>query len=806
LKRIILVLTVLLVLLSTVLAGFVYLDQRPHDVAGVIIDAETRQPVAGAAMRTSQRSASTDASGRFTLIGLPRGAALTASAPGYAARTDIAVDGVLVAFSLPLSFSLQPNTLEGSVTEANGQPVVDALVKVDVQTVRSAAGGKFTLRRVPDGAMVFVTADGYSSGNAVFTDGSPLRVLLEPNTLAGTVVDSASAPVNGAMVNAGAKAASSDAAGKYTLRGIPRGITVTVQADGYLTTTYTFVETETRKVALTANSLTGKVTDGETGAPVVGITLQEGARSIQVDAQGRYSVTRVTRSAVLSATADGYLPLRQPVGGRSSLDLALQPNQITGLVTDIKTGKPVITATVYLEGRSTPTDAQGRYTLKRVKLGATVTASADGYGPASGQIGESATLDLALKPGVLSGIVKDASTGTPIAGATVAVDGAYVTTDANGVYKLGDVPPGATVTAKYPGYRLARYTVATPGFPNIAMQPFVAKGLYLPFGIAIGDGGKRARALIDAMRPYGLNTIVVDVKGDILDDVGRLIYKSASATAARIGASRSSSTEILALLAYAKERNIYTIARIMAFKDDLIAKGAPEMAIKRRSNGLPWMDTGGSYWADPYHPTVWAYDLFIAKECAALGFDEVQFDYVRMPSDGAIGDTYYPSKAVGDTRAPYQVLESLIAQIPAALPNVYVSLDTFGWTAWEEADENMRMSIGQRLTELAKYVEYVSPMVYPSTWDPGDLGYKMPAANPYEVVYRSSVNAAKRIANLRCKIRPWIQDFDGYGASAGVSYGVPQVAAELKAAEDAKVAGWLIWDPRGVYSQGAWAR
>jgi hypothetical protein len=794
----------LLVLLSTVLASFVYLDQRPHDVAGAISDAETRQPIAGAQVSTGQRSASTDASGRFILNGLQKGSLLTASAPGYAPKNGISVDGVLLAFSWPLSFALQPNTLEGSVSEANGPAVVDALVKVDVQTTRTASGGSFTLRRVPDGAMVFVTADGYSSGNAVFSDGAPVRVLLEPNTLAGMVADPASAPVSGATVSAGAKAASSDAAGKYTLRGIPRGVTVTVQADGYLTATYTFVETETKKVTLAPNSLTGKVTDGETGAPVVGISLQEGARSVQVDAQGRYSLTKVTKSAVISATADGYLPMRQPVGGRSILDLALQPNQISGLVTDIKTGKPVITATVYLEGRTTQTDAQGRYMFKRVKVGATVTASADGYGPAGGTIGESPTLDLALRPGLLSGVVKDAATGAPIAGATVAVDGAYVTTDANGVYKLSDVPAGATVTAKYPGYRLARYTVATAGFPNIALQPFVAKGLYFPFGTVLGDGGKRARALIDAMRPYGMNAIVVDIKGDILDDVGRLIYKSASATAARIGSTRSNSTEILALLAYAKERNIYTIARIMAFKDDLIATGAPDMAIKRRSNGAPWMDSGGSYWADPYNPAVWAYDLFIAKECAALGFDEVQFDYVRLPSDGSIGDVYYPSKAAGDTRKPYEVIEGLIAQIPAALPNIYVSLDTFGWTAWEQADQNMSMSIGQRLTELAKYVDYISPMIYPSTFSRGDLGYAIPAANPYDLVYRSSVNAAKRIANLRCKIRPWIQDFPDY--TAGLPYNTREVAAELNAAEAAKVSGWLIWNAGGQYTQAAWAR
>ena len=537
---------------------------------------------------------------------------------------------------------------------------------------------------------------------------------------------------------------------------------------------------------------------------MAGVTLYNGGRAVQVDAQGRYSMTKVLRSAVVTTTADGFVATQVPVQGRPSLDITLQPNQISGLVTDIKTGKPVITATVYLDSRSTPVDKDGRYTFKRVKRGATVMATADNYGPAGAEIGDNPVIDLALKPGVLSGLVKDGVTGKPVAGATVAVNGSYVTTDANGVYKLSGVDPGAQITAKYPGYRLTRATIATAGFPNLTLTPFVAKGIYIPWGTALGDGGSRARALIDAGRPYGINAIVVDVKGDIRDDVGRLIYKSASATAVRIGATRSNSNEILALLKYAKDRNFYTIARVMAFKDDLIAKGAPEMALKRRSNGALWMDTGGSYWADPYHPTTFAYALFIGRECAALGFDEVQFDYIRMPSDGSIGDVYYPSKAAGDTRTPYQVIEGLVAQIPAALPMIYTSLDTFGWTAWEQADANMSMSVGQRLPQMAKYVDYMSPMIYPSTFSPGDLGYKLPAANPYDLVYRSSVNANKRVNGIPALIRPWIQDFDDY--TGGLSYNAHEVAQQLNAAEAAGVAGWLIWNPAGVYTQGAWNR
>ena len=112
--------------------------------------------------------------------------------------------------------------------------------------------------------------------------------------------------------------------------------------------------------------------------------------------------------------------------------------------------------------------------------------------------------------------------------------------------------------------------------------------------------------------------------------------------------------------------------------------------------------------------------------------------------------------------------------------------------------------MGQRLVELAKYVDYISPMVYPSTFGPDSLDFAQPAAHPYEIVYRSSANAAKRIADLPCKIRPWIQDFDDY--TFGISYAAWEVSLQIKAAEDANVNGWLIWNPAGVYEQAAWKR
>ncbi len=804
--RLIILLTAVLALLSISLIGVLYLDQRPHDVAGVISDAESGRALAGARVQVGVRSVQADGSGHYSFTGVTRDTPLSAEAPGYVERNGITVRGLLLEFSWPVDVALQPNVVDGLVTEAGAGPVVDAAVTVDQQSARTSSAGRFTFKRVPAGAMILATADGYSSGNAVFKDGQPVTVTLEPNTLAGTALEAGSStPVAGAAVKAGSKSGVSDTSGKYTLRGIPRGATVSVTADGYLSATYTFVETETKRVFLSPNQLTGQVTDAETGGPVAGATLREGARSIQADAGGRYTVTKVLNSAVFTATADGFVPAQQPAQGRATLNFAMQPTVVQGRVTDAKTGKAIAGAVVYVDSVSTKTDADGRYTFKRVKRGATVMASAENYGPGGAEIGDSPTIDIVLKPGALSGVVRNSVTGAPLAGATVALDGVFVTTDAAGVYKMGgEMAPGSVLTAKFPGYTLGRVSVGSAGFPNVSLTPFTAKGLYFPFGTVLGDGGAKARALIDAGRPYGINAIVVDVTGDIADDVGRLIYKSASSVAARIGSSRSNSTEIQALLKYAKERNVYTIARIMAFKNDLIARGAPEMAIKRRSNGLPWRDSGGSYWADPYNATVWAYDLFIARECAALGFDEVQFDYIRMPTDGVVSDTYYPSKPAGDTRGAYQIVEGLLRQLPAALPNVYVSVDTFGWTTWETADEWTSMGLGQRLPEMAKYVDYISPMVYPSTFQAGALGFDRPPAHPYEVVYRSTVNAAKRIAKTNAKIRPWIQDFDDY--TFGYSYDALQVSVQLKAAEDSGVPGWLIWNPAGIYTQGGWKR
>jgi hypothetical protein len=413
--------------------------------------------------------------------------------------------------------------------------------------------------------------------------------------------------------------------------------------------------------------------------------------------------------------------------------------------------------------------------------------------------GEEATIDLRLRPLLLQGVVRDAATGTAIAGATVSLNGIYTHTASDGAYLFIDTPGTYTITVKASGYRLAQIALGKDRGPDVALQPFVAKGLYLPYGVLLGDGGKKGRELLEMAASNGLNAVVVDVKSDFRGDVGHLAYKSNVPLAKTIGASRADSKILDDFLALARKRNIYTIARIIVFKDDVLARGAPDMAVKNSQTEEPWLDVGGSNWVDPYNAQVWAYNLAIAKEVAARGFDEVQFDYIRFPSDGQVADVLYASRAKDDERPRWEVLEALLAQIPTELPHVYVSLDTFGWTTWRLDDSG----VGQRIEEIARYVDYVCPMLYPSTFEASALGYSQPTAQPYQVIYRSSLNAQGRIAQSRARLRPWLQAFDDY--AFGLPFGAKEIATQIQAAEEAKTAGWCLWNPAGAYAEEGFA-
>jgi hypothetical protein len=248
---------------------------------------------------------------------------------------------------------------------------------------------------------------------------------------------------------------------------------------------------------------------------------------------------------------------------------------------------------------------------------------------------------------------------------------------------------------------------------------------------------------------------------------------------------------------------LYTIARVVVFKDNLLAEARPDLAVKDRRTGLAWDDcgNGSTYWADPFRKEVVDYNAGIAEEAARMGFDEVQFDYIRFPPaciDGApAAAALYAVTPTMETRLA--AIEVFLAEVHHRVKplGVAIAVDTFGWTLYRDDDSY----IGQRMENMAKYVDYICPMVYPSTWEEGAIGLDYIPAHPYEIVYQSIAFGVNRLRSFPgVKIRPWLQDFYDYQRKK-LPYGVKELDAQRRGAQDAGAAGWMLWNAGGEFTE-----
>ncbi len=329
-------------------------------------------------------------------------------------------------------------------------------------------------------------------------------------------------------------------------------------------------------------------------------------------------------------------------------------------------------------------------------------------------------------------------------------------------------------------------------------RPTYIKGLYMTYH-AVGHDELRNHAL-DLIDQTELNALVLDIKGDL----GVITYKSDVITATAIGANEAPMiADWEAFMAEMAERDIYTIARIVVFKDNYLARAHPEWAVKDGAGNL-WFDGENLPWLEPFHEEVWDYNIALAVEAARRGFDEVQFDYIRFPTDGYIGNIVY-SQPADRPEARTQAITGLLAKADAALAPypTKLSADVFGYTTWYEGD----FQIGQDLTLMAPYLDVISPMLYPSTYGyglPGLPEYSFAVAHPYQIVYQSMLRGMSRVkaTNPDIIVRPWIQDFPDY-AFDGRIYSPQEIRAQMFAAYDSGGGGWLLWDPRVRYTREA---
>ena len=373
-----------------------------------------------------------------------------------------------------------------------------------------------------------------------------------------------------------------------------------------------------------------------------------------------------------------------------------------------------------------------------------------------------------------------------------------------------NAPAAATVEADVTTISPAN---AVPPPAHVAM-PKEVRGFYMTSFSAASP--QIRHNLFEYAKRNDLNTVVIDIK----DFGGALAFDTKDPELQEAVHAKPTIANLDAVLTEAKSYGLYTIARQFVFQDPAYAQRHPDQAVLS-TNGQVWKDYNGISWVDPAAKPAWNFNLEVAVEAYRRGFDEIQFDYIRFPSDGKLSTLRYAvwdgvtpkEEVIGDFfRYMHQELE-VRRQIP-------ISFDLFGFATWYR---DFDMGIGQLLTNALPNSTAVSAMVYPSHYPPGTLKYANPADHPYEIVQHSlalanslkddyeagcvsgidkfvvSASGTKPVISMPCgatlaRERPWLQAFD-----IGAVYTKDLINAQIQAARDENAGGWLLWNARNVY-------
>jgi len=395
----------------------------------------------------------------------------------------------------------------------------------------------------------------------------------------------------------------------------------------------------------------------------------------------------------------------------------------------------------------------------------------------------------ASPPQGIRGRVVDEVTRKPIEGAWVVAGELVTRTRSDGTFEaVANKPDQVRVRAV--GY--ARVSVAGDIKKDVGLTPLRVRGLYLSFW---GAGSKLIRShVLDTAAKAHLNAIVVDIKGDR----GFISCPIHSDLAKEAGANRVvTMPDPAAFVDDLHKRGLYVIGRIVVFKDNPVARARPDLAVKTGSGGL-FIDREGLGWTDPFDRRVWDYNIQIALEAARNGFDEIEYDYVRFPDRK---DLRFAKESTEANRreAISGFLE--LSRNKLALRNVALSVDNFGYVCWNLNDTG----IGQCLADSGAFADYLSPMLYPSSFQFGIPGLRNPVSDPYKIVHASLERAKQRTGYAGIVFRPWLQAFSDY-AFDHRKFGLTQLEQQIRAAEDSGASGWLLWDPRNVYDPPALAQ
>lgn len=333
-------------------------------------------------------------------------------------------------------------------------------------------------------------------------------------------------------------------------------------------------------------------------------------------------------------------------------------------------------------------------------------------------------------------------------------------------------------------------------------------------------GSSNMGHLINLVEKTELNTIVVDVK----NDEGRITYDMELPAIQEMGAGIPYVKDMEALTRECKEKGIYLIARMVAFKDPFLAEKKPEWCIHNKDGSL-FRDKDGLAWLNPYNREVWEYLLDIAEEALRIGFDEVQFDYIRFSTDSGMENVDFGE--MGTEKDREEIITEFVKYASERVHKAggVLSADVYGVVIDSEIDQQI---VGQNYVEMSRYLDYISPMVYPSHYGPYNYNIPVPDAEPYRLVLTALQSSRKVLAGIPpetvsgnsgkeysaeeiavlspmegicAQVRPWLQDFTATWVKGHIKYGPEEIRDQIQAVYDAGYEEWILWNAANRYTE-----
>jgi len=627
----------------------------PTKLIGLVRDAETGLPLPGAKVWIGADQLVADPFGAFHRSGLSGEEPVRVYLEGYEPWQGEVLWERHLLEGQRLTVDLEPNVVEGQVRwQETGELVPGARVTASRQEVITDQGGRFSLRRLRIGDTITVEKEGFWPSKAIY-DGHTIDISLSPDRVEGRVRwQETSELLPEVTVETAGQRTSTDRTGEFRLHGVRTGDLIRVEQAGFWPEEIVYTgQSLDLDISLQDRRALVTVRSALQGTTLSDLKVTRDGQSVAASSPGIFELQALKVGEVLDAAASGHWPSQIRLGvpkGQSfreleRIELVLHPRVLTVTVRDGYTSWP-LTGALVGSSPSRPANDRGQVIMVPAMPGMAITVEYPDYISQTLQYdGHASELEVRLVPHTVRGVVLDAETRKPVPGVAFRRNGqTLLRTAQDGSFRLENVVEQPAFEVRVPGYRPAQVMIGNLASPNvpfscseenaasglcweISIMPFEARGVYIPFGLLTSR--QRTLAILDMISATELNAVVVDVKGDR----GWLAYASDNSLAKELRVSAQDIMDISEFLDICRQREIYTIARLVVFKDNPLAHGRSDLAVKQ-ADGSVWLDREQLGWANPYREEVWDYNIGIAKEVALLGFDEVQLDYVRFPSDG----------------------------------------------------------------------------------------------------------------------------------------------------------------------------